>query len=140
MLGMGDTMLVALATGVRLRLATLVAAISVFSFVAPPIAVAFAPTKSAIHCLTHADDEFALQVEAIQPDSANDHKDHVKHSRGDHRSACCCLFSATALIPDSGHLSEPGLSSSPAFSALEASFYGLMQDRLDRPPITLLSF
>jgi len=136
-------MLTALTTGVRLRLATLVAAVAVSSFVAPPITLAFASGKTAaaaVYCLTHPDQEFAPQAETNQPGSAHDHKDQARHSHGDHRSACCCLFSVTALAPHSGHISEPSLSSSEAFSTLEASFYGLMRDRLDRPPITLLSF
>ena len=121
-------------------MATLVATLAIFSFVAPPMTLAFAPTKSAIHCLTHADDELTSQAEALQPGSTHDHEDHAEHSHGDHKSACCCLFSVTALVSDSGHLSEPVLSCSPAFSAIEASFHGLMANRLDRPPISLLSF
>jgi len=132
-------MLTALTKGVRLRVATLVAALAIFSFVAPPMAFAFAPTKSAIHCLTHADDELTSQAEALQPGSAHDHEDGAEHSRGDHKSACCCLFSVTALVPDSGDLSEPELSRSAAFSAIEASFHGFTPDRLNRPPISLLS-
>lgn len=133
-------MLMALTKGVRLRVATLVTALAILSFVAPPITLAFAPTKSAIHCLTQADDELTSQAEALQPGSTHDQEDDAEHSHGDHKSACCCLFSVMALVPDGGHLSEPVLSASPAFSAIEASFHGLMADRLDRPPISLLSF
>ena len=133
-------MLTALTKGVRLRVATLVAALAIFSFVVPPMALAIAPTKSAIHCLTHADDELTSQAEALQPGSTHDHEDDAEHSHGDHKSACCCLFSVTALVPESGYLSEPVSLASPAFSALEASFHGLMRNRLDRPPISLLSF
>lgn len=132
-------MLTALMTGVRLRVATLVATLAIFSFVAPPMAFAFAPTKSAIHCLTHADDELTSQAEALQPGNIHHHEDDAEHSHGDHKSACCCLFSVTALVPDSGHLSEPELSRSAAFSAIEASFHGFTPDRLNRPPISLLS-
>ena len=133
-------MLTALTKGVRRRVATLVAALAIFSFAAHPMVLAFALTESAIHCLTHADDELTSQAEALQPVNTHDHEDHPEHSHGNHKSACCCLFSVTALVPDSGRLSEPGLSGSAAFSALEASLYGLIRDRLDRPPITLLSF
>ena len=122
-------------------MATLIAALAIFSFVVPPMALAFAPSEIAVHCLSRTDHELAPhgQAEAIQPGSAQDYEDHAKHSHVDHKSACCCLFSVTALVPDSGYLSEPVLSASPAFSALEASFYGLMRNRLDRPPISLLS-
>jgi hypothetical protein len=132
-------MLTALTTGVRLRVAALVAVFAVFSFVAPPIALAFASGKTAaVYCLTHPDQEFAPQAQVAG--SAHDLEDSARHSHGDHKSACCCLFSVTALVPGSGHLAEPGLSSSEAFSALEASLYGLMRERLDRPPISLRSF
>ena len=134
-------MLTALTTGVRLRVATLVAALAIFSFVAPPMALAFAPSKTAVHCLSRTDHEFAPhgQAEALQPGSIHDHEDHAEHSHGDRKSACCCLFSVTALVPDSGDLSEPELSRSAAFSAIEASFHGFTPDRLNRPPISLLS-
>ena len=123
-------------------MATLIAALAIFSFVAPPMALAFAPSETAVHCLSRTDHELAPhgQAEALQPSSTHDHEDDAEHSHGDHKSACCCLFRVTALVPASGHLFEPGLSGSAAFSALEASFYGLMRDRLDRPPISLLSF
>ena len=120
-------------------MATLVTMLAVSSFVAPPIALAFVSSKTAaVYCLSHPDREFDLQAEAIHPGSPHDHEDHAKHSHGDHKSACCCLFSVTVLVPDSGHLFEPSISNSPAFSALEVSLHGLMRDRLDRPPISLL--
>src|SRR3989337_2579738 len=109
-------MLTALTNGVRLRVATLVATLAIFSFVAPPTALAFAPSETAVHCLSRTDHELVPHghAEALQPGSTHDHEDHAEHSHGDHKSACCCLFSVTALVPDSGHLSEPGLSGSAA--------------------------
>ena len=123
-------------------MATLIAALAIFSFVVPPMALAFAPSEIAVHCLSRTDHELAPhgQAGANQPGSAHGHEDHAKHSHGGHKSACCCLFSVTALVPDSGYLSEPMSLASPEFSALEASFHRLMRNRLDRPPISLLSF
>jgi hypothetical protein len=56
----------------------------------------------------------------------------------DHKSTCCGLFCVTALAP-SVHVFEPVWSGSAVSSALETSFQGRIPDRLDRPPISLLS-
>lgn len=121
-----------------MQVATLVAILAVSSIVAPPIALVFASAKAAaVHCLSHAHHEFASQAKAVRADNAPGDEDHAKHSHGDHKSGCCCLFSVTVLMPNSGHLSAPGIASSPAYWAPAASLQGLMRHRLDRPPISL---
>ena len=133
-------MLAALTRGTLFKVAIWVAALAVFSFVAPPIAVAFSPSKTAAYCLTHVDHAFVHehdQTDAVQP-GVGHHDDHAKHSHGDHKSTCCGLFCVTALAP-SVYVFEPAWSGSAVSSALETSFQGRMPDRLDRPPISLLS-
>ena len=121
-------------------MATLVTALAVLLFVTPSIAVTFAPSKTAVYCLIHAEEKFAPhdQAEAIQPGGAYHHEVGAMHSHGDEKSACCGLFGVMALVPGRGQILEPELSRSAAFSAIEASFHSLMPGRPDRPPISLL--
>jgi hypothetical protein len=48
-------MLIAPSTGLRLRLALVLAAFAAFCFVAPPAVLAFGHGEHAVQCLTHAD-------------------------------------------------------------------------------------
>ena len=131
-------MLTALMRGSLFRVAIWVAAAAVFAFVAPPIAVAFAPTGSTVYCLTHVD--YAIGHD--DQDQAADHQhpgdlDHVKHSHGDgdRKSHCCGLFCVTALAPKLGHVFEHTWSRTPVFFGPQTSFSGRTPHRIDRPPI-----
>jgi hypothetical protein len=101
-------MLVALTRGTLFNVAIWIAALAVFAFAAPPIAVAFAPTEYVVHCLTHDDHGMGM----ADQDQAVDHHhpgdlDHEKHgSGGDHKANCCGLFCVTALPASSGHTFE----------------------------------
>jgi hypothetical protein len=134
-------MLTALTKGVRFRVAVLLAALAVFAFVAPPIAVAFAPTEYAVHCLTHDDHGM---VTADHDQAVDRHHpgdiDHEKHgSGGDHKANCCGLFCVTALLPGFGHVFEHAWAGTPVSYGLQTSFSDQAPDRLDRPPISRLS-
>jgi len=135
-------MLTALMSGSLFRVAIWVAAAAVFAFVAPPIAVAFAPTGNAVYCLTHAENAIGHDDE---DHALDDHHpgglDHVKHSHGDgdHKSHCCGLFCVTALAPSLGHVFEHTWFRTPVFFGLQTSFSGRTPDRIDRPPILFLS-
>jgi hypothetical protein len=135
-------MLTALTRGVLFRAAIWVAAVAVLAFVAPPIAVAFAPAKNAVYCLTHDDHAIGRDDQ----DHAADHHhpgglDHVKHSPGDgdHKSHCCGLFCVTALAPSLGHVFKHTWSRAPVLFELQTSFSGRTHERIDRPPIPFLS-
>jgi hypothetical protein len=136
-------MLTALMSGSLFRVAIWVAAAAVFAFVAPPIAVAFAPTGNAVYCLTHAEnaighDDHDQAADQQHPGDLG----HVKHSHGggDHKSHCCGLFCVTALAPSLGHVFEHTWPPTPVFFGLQTSFSGRTPDRIDRPPISRLSF
>ena len=86
---------------VAARIGAFLAAFALASFVAPPIAVAFVPNPSAVHCLVHADDQ--TDYSAPGGVSHRGDADHDRHSGNgpDHKSICCGMFSVTALVPDS---------------------------------------
>ncbi len=133
-------MLTALSKGFLFRVAIWIAALAVFAFVAPPIAVAFAPTQHAVYCLTH-DDHGVGQADHDQ--AADGHHpndlDHEKHGSGGHKTNCCGLFCVTALLPGLGYMFEHAWAGTPVSFGLQASFSGQAPDRLDRPPISRLS-
>jgi hypothetical protein len=134
-------MLTALTRGPLFRVAIWIAALAVFAFVAPPIAVALSPTQHAVYCLTHDDHAIGDSAE----DQAVDHHktgdlDHAKHEGTDQKARCCGLFGVTALPPGFGHVFAYGWTHTPVFFGLQASFSGRTPDRIDRPPISRLSF
>jgi hypothetical protein len=137
-------MLAALRRGVRFRIAFAMAAFAVFAFVAPAIAVAFAPAERAAHCLTHSD--HAIGNEHVDQAADHDHHpgglDQAKHShRGDkHPSQCCGLFCVTALAPEIRQLANPPLEGSQLSSLVVSSFHRRLPELPFRPPISLLSF
>jgi hypothetical protein len=135
-------MLTALMRGSRFRVAIWLAAAAVFAFVAPPIAVALAPTGNAVYCLTHGDHAIGHD----EQDQAAGHQHpgdlgQVKHlhGNGDSKSHCCGLFCVTALAPSLGYIFDDTWFDAPAFFSLQTNFSGRTPDRLDRPPIPRLS-
>jgi hypothetical protein len=136
----GKRMLAALTRGTLFNVAIWLAALAVFAFVAPPIAVAFAPAEYAVHCLTHDDQGMGM----ADHDQAVDHHNpgnHEKHGGGgDHKANCCGLFCVTALPASSGHSFEHAWAGTPVSFALQINFSGQTPARLDRPPISRLSF
>jgi hypothetical protein len=137
-------MLATLRSGIRFRIAFAMAAFAVFAFVAPPIAVAFAPTEGAVYCLTHNDHAIGHE----QVDHAADHEHHpgdldqVKHShQGDkHPSHCCGLFCVAALAPEVRQLANPPLEGPQLSAFVVPGFHRRLPELHFRPPISPLSF
>lgn len=126
-------MLARLRTGVGFRLAMALAVMAALCFVAPPAVMAFGHGSNTVECLSHAD--------------AVDHGMHggaMHKHRGDHGKVpgpkgCCGLFCLSALAPASAPMVE-GLFVAPALSLpVELPVSGRVPERLDRPPIPLLS-
>jgi hypothetical protein len=135
-------MLTALTKGVLSRVVIWIAALAIFAFVAPPVALAFAPTQHAVYCLTHEDHGVGL---ADHDQAVYHHRpgelDHEKHRSGYHPQANCCgPFCVTAfLLASFRHGFEHAWAGTPVFWGLRTSFSGQTPDRLDRPPISRLS-
>lgn len=127
-------MLTALTTGLRFRLAILLAVFAALCFVAPPAVLAFGHGKNTVDCLAHAD----------MVDHGNSHahgtKPHGDHSSpaGNHQPSCCGLLCLSALAADSGNVIDHTDARSTPFPALEPSLLSRVTERLDRPPIALL--
>ena len=126
-------MLTAFRTGLRFRLAVVLAAFAALCFVAPPAVLAFGHGGNTIDCLAHAD-----MVDHGRT-ATNDTKHHGDHSSpaGDHQMTCCGLFCLSALAADSGIIA-PVAARSAVFPVRETSVFSRVSERLDRPPISLL--
>jgi len=128
-------MLQKLRTGLGFRAAMLVALLAALCLVAPPAVIAFGHGDNTAHCLANAD--------AVNHGMHGDlgHKDHGGGTKlpGDHGTNCCGLFFLSALAPSSGPVLD-GLPLPMEVSApTEPHLFGRVPDRLDRPPISLLS-
>jgi len=126
-------MLTAFRTGLRFRLAVVLAAFAALCFVAPPAVLAFGHGGNTIDCLAHAD-----MVDHGRT-ATNDTKHHGDHSSpaGDHQMTCCGLFCLSALAADSDVI-DPVAARAAAFPVRETSVFSRVSERLDRPPISLL--
>jgi hypothetical protein len=126
-------MLTSLTTGLRFRLAIVVAAFASLCFVAPPAVLASGHGKNTVDCMAHAD----------MVDHGKTHAHHQKplddHSlpAGGHQPSCCGLFCMSALVIDIG-VTGPALAGSAPYPAREATLFSRVAERLDRPPISLL--
>ena len=127
-----STMLTALTTGLRFRFAILLAAFAALCFVAPPAVLAFGHGAAMVDCMAHAD-----MVDHGTLASVRGMKHHGNHSApaGDHQPSCCGLFCMSALVSDGAVIVPVAVGSAP-FPALEASLFGRVSERLDRPPIS----
>ena len=128
-------MLTRFTKGVAARIGAFLAAFALASFVAPPIAVAFVPNPTAVHCLVHADDQ--TDYSAPGGVAHRGDADHDRHSGNgpDHKSICCGMFGVTALVPDSTMEMIPYWTD-PFSMFIEANFHALAPEQPDRPPIS----
>ncbi|HEX2447815.1 MAG TPA: hypothetical protein VHK26_06485 [Methyloceanibacter sp.] len=126
-------MLTALTTGLRFRLAILLATFAALCFVAPPAVLAFGHGSATADCMAHAD-----MVGHGKMAIAQDTKHHGDHSAptGNHQPSCCGLFCMSALAADAGIL-EPAAAPSTPFPARDTVLFSRVPERLDRPPISL---
>ena len=127
-------MLTALRTGLRFRLAIMLAVFAAFCFVAPPAVLAFGHGAATADCMAHAD-----MVDHGKVAAAPGMKHHGNHSApaGNHPPSCCGLFCMSALVSVGGVI-EPVATSTATFPPREINFFSRVPERLDRPPISLL--
>jgi hypothetical protein len=126
-------MLIALRTGLRFRLAILLAMFAAFCFVAPPAVLAFGHGSATADCMANAD-----KVGHGKIGGSHDMKHHGDQSSptANHQPSCCGLFCMSALPADGGVLESTAVPSTP-FSAPETFLFSRVPERLDRPPISL---
>ena len=126
-------MLKRLRAGPGFRLAMAIAMFAALCFVAPPAVMAFGHGNNTVHCLSHGD-----VMGHGMPDSAG-HKYGGGHAKIPGDKGCCGLFCVSAIAPSSAPVLEvlpvttvlaPPVTPRPANRAPE---------RIDRPPISLLS-
>src|SRR5262245_63876729 len=92
-------MLTALTTGLRFRLALLLAAFAAVCFVAPPTVLAFGHGSATADCMAHADVVGHGKMGTSQ--HSEHHGDHSAPT-GNHQPSCCGLFCMSALTADVG--------------------------------------
>jgi hypothetical protein len=127
-------MLTTLMTGLRFRLAIVLAALAALCFVMPPAALAFGHGEHTAHCLTHAD---MVEQGAAKGASIDNHANHSAPV-GSHQMTCCGLFCLSALPAEIGEavsriVRGPALSLAP-----EPHLLSQAPERPDRPPISPL--
>jgi Protein of unknown function (DUF2946) len=132
-------MLKRLRTGLGFRLAMAIAMFAALCFVAPPAMMAFGHGSNRLHCLSHGDVMgHGMAMDHGMQSAAAGHKDG-DHAKLPGDKGCCGLFCASAIAPGSAPVVEvlpvtavlaPPVTPRPANRAPE---------RIDRPPISLLS-
>ena len=129
-----EPMLTALSTGLRFRLAIVLAAFAALCFVAPPAVLAFGHGEHAVHCLAHAD---ALDHDMTKAPGVKHRGDHSAPA-GNHQMTCCGLFCLSALAAEDGQPFERSDAGPLLLPAVETSLFSRVPERPDRPPISLL--
>ncbi len=126
-------MLERLRAGPGFRLAMAIAMFAALSFIAPPAVMAFGHGNNTVHCLSHGD-----VVGHGMLDSAS-HKDGGGHAKIPGHKGCCGLFCVSAIAPGSA----PVLVVLPVTIVLAPPVtprpVNRAPERIDRPPISLLS-
>jgi hypothetical protein len=132
-------MLKRLRAGSGFRLAMTIAMVAALSFVAPPAVMAFGHGNNTVHCLSHGDVMgHGMAMDRGMLGTAS-HKDGGGHAKIPGHKGCCGLFCVSAITPGSAPVLEvlpvttvlaPPVTPRPANRAPE---------RIDRPPISLLS-
>jgi len=134
-------MLILLSTGLRFRLAIALATFAAFCFVAPPALLAFGHGENTAHCLSMADSVNHGKAKAA---GETHHADHSTPAGDDSTPApdqqmtCCGLFCLSAVTTDGGAVVDNS-PRAPHDPAGEPNTLTRISDRLDRPPIALLS-
>jgi hypothetical protein len=144
-------MLTQLTRGSRVRAAIALAALYAVCVVAP--ALALAGSTRAAHCLTDDQDGLAhVHARAQAPSSMHAHGDGTLHEHADHAApaggaddppglagSCCGLFCISAVTGDAAlPVAEP-VHASRVLPLPDDRRAGRGPDRINRPPISLLS-
>jgi hypothetical protein len=123
-------MLTRLRTGLRFKLAIILATLAALCFVMPPAALAFGHGEHTAHCLAHAD----MVDHSVKGSSVDHHADHSTPA-GPHHTTCCGLFCLSALPAEIGEV-VTGIGISPAlFLAPAFHLRSQAPEQPDRPPI-----
>jgi hypothetical protein len=131
-------MLVWLTKRLRRWAATLLVVLYVICLLAPTAAFALAGGPREAHCLTQSNHGLAKAhvhydgARHEHPQKSDDEKDQLKN--------CCGLFCLTALTPSIDLAIGQSPVGSTVVATLEDAVARAAPDRLDRPPISLLSF
>lgn len=133
-------MLRSLRQGIVAWIGTFLAALAVASFAAPTIAVAFAPTPEAIHCLAQPmHEDGPLHSHSAQSGHEHDGDHGRKGTKSGHETTCCGMFNMTALAAADlaplvlSYWGEPDIS-----TLVEPGFYPHAPEQPTRPPNTRL--
>ena len=132
-------MLIALRTGLRFRLAAMLALFAAVCFVAPPAVLAFGHGGNALGCLANADKvnhgNAASQTSGHHGDHASGGGDHSAPS-SHHEMTCCGLYCLSAIAAECTGL-VPSAPTAALVPARDPTLFSRVTERLDRPPISL---
>jgi hypothetical protein len=147
-------MLIRLTKGWRLRAAIALAAVYAVCVLAPPMALAFADGAVAARCLTddhlgaahvHGQSDQHGPVHAHGDGTVHKHAGDAAAATGDdsnqtqHAGSCCGLFCFAAVTGDPDFVVGQPVHASSLLPTLDEYLAGRGPDRINRPPITLLS-
>jgi hypothetical protein len=144
-------MLTAFSTGLRFRLAFVLAVFAAFCFVLPPVALAFGHGENTVACLSHADavdHGGATPHDVAQIDEGiAAHKTilHGHENFGDHAPACnhpmtCCgLLCLSAVLVSGNEAADRAALGVPRIATPAPHLLARAPERPERPPNTLLS-
>jgi hypothetical protein len=145
-------MLTRLSRGLRRRAAMILAALYALCAVAPGLTIAFASGAATAHCLTddhhglahvHGQDHVQGKPHIHADGSAHEHADDAAPAKdGDDppipTGACCGLFCFSAVTVDHAMVERP-VHASRVLPVPDEALDGRGPDRINRPPISLLS-
>ena len=132
-------MLKALSTGLRFRLAMLLAAIAAACFVAPPAVMAFGHGEMTAHCLEMAaTPQHGMADQAGHMGHASGGAQHQKAPKDKQDAGCCGLFCLSAVVAPLHGVPSPQPTFLTHLRLPAPSFHSRAPDGLDRPPKSLL--
>jgi hypothetical protein len=144
-------MLRALTRTIRRRVGRVLALAYLACVIMPPVALAFADGAVAAHCLTDDHHMTAAVPAAVHVHAdGSTHHHAAPHERGSpqrqsdkpgkaHPANCCGLFCVTATTTEIGVQIAPPPRGRMLAPVLQAAIAGHGPDRIDRPPIILVS-
>lgn len=131
-------MLKRLRTGLGFRLAMAIAMFAALCFVAPPAVMAFGHGGNTLHCLRHGDVMGHGTAMTRGTDTAS-HKDRGDQGKLPGDMGCCGLFCVSAIAPGSAPALEVLLVPTVLAPPVTPRPANRAPERIDRPPISLLS-
>jgi len=132
-------MLKRLRAGLGFRLAMAIAMFAALCFVAPPAVMAFGHGSNTLHCLSHGDVMgHGMAMDHGMQSAATGHKDG-DHAKIPGDKGCCSLFCVSALAPGSAPALEVLLVPTVLGPLVTPRPANRAPERIDRPPISLLS-